>query len=193
MSQEEVLFKITFFISIYGLISSSESIYRKYSYSKNGIFSWEVYSLQFNQIFNKTVIKSLSKFFCYPNVQFFHWFRFFASLSLITSIIFIKQIFTPILILYTLVTLLLSLRNRYGNDGADQMALIISVSLSLSLLMNDINCIKYAIFFVAFQGILAYTTSGFAKLSSQKWRNGSGLKLLINTKTYGNKFWVVIF
>lgn len=85
------------------------------------------------------------------------------------------------------ITLLLMLRTPYGNDGADQMLLLVLVSSALARLIGSQAVIEFALWFIALQCLLSYLTSGLAKLGGRSWRDGTGLLGVLNTRTYGGR------
>ena len=46
---------------------------------------------------------------------------------------------------------------------------------------------QFSIFFICFQALLSYFTSGFAKLVSPIWRGGEAMIGIVDTVSYGNK------
>ncbi|MET3135441.1 hypothetical protein AAKU55_005751 [Oxalobacteraceae bacterium GrIS 1.11] len=84
--------------------------------------------------------------------------------------------------------LLFSYRNSIGGDGSDQMTSVVLVATFLYAL-NPGNPIsrEACLWFLALQSCLAYTASGAAKLYSKKWRAGTALFEILNTRTYGTR------
>lgn len=78
-------------------------------------------------------------------------------------------------------SLYLRWRQRIGDDGSDQMLLLISVSFTLC---SQEGGREIALAFVGAQSILAYTTAGIAKLVSPMWRRGA-VSAIVATETYG--------
>jgi hypothetical protein len=84
------------------------------------------------------------------------------------------------------VRLLLGLR-LHGFDGSDQMHTIIWSGLLLFLASASDSLKDLALGFIAAQLILAYVTSGIAKLLSPLWRSGNAVGLIVRTESYGNE------
>jgi hypothetical protein len=82
----------------------------------------------------------------------------------------------------------LSFRNRYGTDGADQMANVVlaGVAVGWSVQSSAIVTIA-AISFIAAQSCLAYFASGVAKVVSPTWRSGEAVAQIMNTETFGSR------
>lgn len=82
-------------------------------------------------------------------------------------------------------SLLLMTRTSYGNDGADQMLLLVLVPSALARLVGSDRALTYALWFIAVQCCLAYVTSGLGKVAGRSWRDGTGLVGVLTTRTYG--------
>ena len=83
---------------------------------------------------------------------------------------------------------LLAWRQRYGEDGADQMNLIVSVTLLLTLgPLQSERAVQIGLFFIAAQVVLAYVSAGVAKVVSPVWRSGSAVGLVVDSASYGSK------
>jgi hypothetical protein len=75
---------------------------------------------------------------------------------------------------------------RAGGDGADQMASIVLVATALvaPAFPGDAR-VALGAGFIAAQAVLAYSTSGIAKLISPVWRDGTGLTGILSTVDHG--------
>lgn len=83
---------------------------------------------------------------------------------------------------------LLAWRQRYGEDGADQMNLIVAVTLVLTVgPFQSVPALQLGLLFVAAQLVLSYTSAGIAKLISPVWRSGQAVGLVVNTASYGSR------
>lgn len=83
---------------------------------------------------------------------------------------------------------LLAFRQRYGEDGADQMNLIVSVALVLTVgpFQSD-TALRIGLAFIAAQLVLSYASAGIAKVVSPVWRSGRAVGLVVDTATYGSR------
>lgn len=83
---------------------------------------------------------------------------------------------------------LLAWRQRYGEDGADQMNLIVAVTLAITVgPFQSIFVTQVGLAFLAGQMVLAYSSAGFAKLISRVWRSGLAVGMVVNTASYGSQ------
>ncbi len=80
-----------------------------------------------------------------------------------------------------------ALRQPYGFEGGDQLALITLVALLLqSLAPQDPGVATATCLFLAGQLVLSYLKSGWIKASHPSWRDGSFLDLLSKNEIYGH-------
>ena len=96
---------------------------------------------------------------------------------------------TPLVIsaaLASLTSVTVTFRMPVGQDGSDQMNVLILVPASLALIIGDRSATAAALLFIAGQALLAYTTSGVAKLMSGTWRSGQAIPQILSTLSYGN-------
>jgi hypothetical protein len=83
---------------------------------------------------------------------------------------------------------LLAWRQRYGEDGADQMNLIVAVTLVLTVgPFQSMTALQLGLAFLAAQLALSYLSAGVAKLISPVWRSGAAVGLVLNTASYGSR------
>jgi hypothetical protein len=76
-------------------------------------------------------------------------------------------------------------RHQIGLDGSDQMHGVVLGALFLGLLSPTAFAQDAAIWFIAFQALLAYLASGIAKLISPAWRSGAAILGIVRTHSYG--------
>ena len=87
-----------------------------------------------------------------------------------------------------LISLLLAgFRYRYGQDGSDQMFLLVTTALTLRWWFATSQGVdQVCLWFVALQTTLAYFVSGLAKVVSFTWRSGQAVTGIMNTRQYGH-------
>jgi hypothetical protein len=81
---------------------------------------------------------------------------------------------------------LLGMRSRFGGDGADQMTILLFTSLALAFAVGQERAAALVLWFIAAQAALSYVTAGIAKLVSPMWRDGSALRGIMGTSSYGH-------
>ena len=92
----------------------------------------------------------------------------------------------PCVVIVAVTSLLMNFRMPLGQDGSDQMNVVILLPACIALMCNDQLAKSAALFFIAAQASLAYSTSGIAKLISRVWRSGDALPQVLSTSAYGN-------
>ena len=87
-------------------------------------------------------------------------------------------------------TALLSLV-KGGSDGADKIALVACVAaltIAVGLVIGDAQLCLTGVMWAAGQAVIAYVTSGVAKLVRPFWRNGSALAAAMTSYRSGHEF-----
>lgn len=87
--------------------------------------------------------------------------------------------------LMTALLLLWAKRSIYGQDGADQMQLIIWLAALVALMVGRETAAELALWFIAYQACMAYCVAGFAKMRAPGWRRGTYLPGVLGTTIYG--------
>lgn len=90
--------------------------------------------------------------------------------------------------IFVATSLLLQLRGGLGNNGSDEMFLLIMFASFLTRLLNTPSCTSLALFFLSVQVSLAYLVSGLVKVRYLPWRNGTSMIGLMSTETFGHRW-----
>lgn len=91
-----------------------------------------------------------------------------------------------ILILVT--GLFLAYQIGYGKDGSNQISVIVMAGLAFTFLMPASSPFRpVGLYFIAAQAVLSYFAAGLSKLVSARWRDGSALRTILNTASYGDR------
>jgi len=78
---------------------------------------------------------------------------------------------------------------RFGSDGADQATVIAQASNAVARFGGD-DVKQYALVFQAAQVTMSYGVAGWAKVLGEPWRDGTAVRDILRTKSYGHKgFW----
>jgi hypothetical protein len=94
--------------------------------------------------------------------------------------------------IFVAASILLQLRGGLGNNGSDDMLLLIMFTSFLARLLNTSLCTSIALFFLSAQVSLAYLVSGLVKVSQTPWRNGISMIDLMSTETFGHRGLLVL-
>jgi|GEM_PF-2611224 len=112
-------------------------------------------------------------------------------LSLIELFLLVNQ---PLSLLYKTLFLCITILHLYsyakrkiGRDGADQLRLLAFLSFSLCFFSSNDLIKILPLYFIGFQLLILYGTSGLAKLFSSHWRKGNVLGDILMTNSYGSK------
>lgn len=84
-----------------------------------------------------------------------------------------------------LIQVLVSLRSRWGLDGAFQMSLVTLSGAAYGLIGSSSSAETIGAAFVSAQLTLSYIVAGVAKLRSQVWRQGRAAAQVLATSAYG--------
>jgi hypothetical protein len=86
------------------------------------------------------------------------------------------------------------LRRVTASDGAEQMALLTLVAACLAVVpAPNPASITVAVWFIAGQAILSYTTAGVTKALSPAWRTGAAIPLIMSSESHGQPWMSAIF
>jgi hypothetical protein len=90
--------------------------------------------------------------------------------------------------LMVLLLFLFAKRSMYGQDGADQMQLIIWITALIATAIGGQKALALGIWFLAYQTCMSYCVAGFAKIRAPGWRKGEFLPGVLGTVIYGTRF-----
>jgi hypothetical protein len=82
--------------------------------------------------------------------------------------------------------LLLRVRGGLGNNGADEMIMLIMAAGLLARVFNTASCTSIVLVFLSAQLSLSYLTSGLVKVRVLHWRDGTSMVNLMGTETFGS-------
>jgi hypothetical protein len=85
-----------------------------------------------------------------------------------------------------------NIRVPWGRDGADNVALHVTLGLAAYALARAFDAPSLGLYYVAAYAGLAYVTSGVTKLSDTAWRSGDALGWVVNLQVFGAP-WAVAF
>jgi hypothetical protein len=122
----------------------------------------------------------------YPAILILVAVEMIVSFSFPFFILTSHSTFIPLAIL-TICVCIFNFRSPQGNDGADQMMLVILLSSTLAEGMGTNFSKICCLFFVAAQASLSYGVAGFLKVFKAGWFNGSFVLAILRTSSYGNK------
>lgn len=175
------------------LLSSLELLARPRSLARGGLLSWEVAQLRAAWLTHGKLARCLDRLFSGTGLLALLALRAAAAAWLVVGAGGIGGIggtggvHAAVVVVAATTTLLLMLRTPYGNDGADQMGLLVLLAAAVVRICGPRPAVlEAALWFIALQACLSYATSGLAKLAGRSWRDGSGIVGVLSTNTYGS-------
>jgi hypothetical protein len=151
-------------------------------FGNDGVYSWKMIKLRTH----RRVLKLSPDFlFNKPGVFVIMLLRILCSIWLFIDPL--SQVTVYLLFIVVATSLLLAIRNPIGNDGSDQMSVIISIALLITFIFRDPKIAAISLYFIAAQSILSYVIAGGAKMLSKKWRSGAAIFQIMNTESYGSE------
>jgi hypothetical protein len=170
------------------IIGDLEMLFRRREIAPGGFFSWELLRTSRRWTVRGRVAAVADVVFPYPNVVVLIVIQLVAAMLAALAAIEVVPAHDALWIGTVLaISLLLHLRNQYGLDGSDQMRTIVLAGLVLFYVAPTDLARDVALVFIAAQAMLSYFTSGFAKLISPVWRDGTAIRDILSTRSYGSE------
>jgi hypothetical protein len=151
----------------------------------NGMLNFPIPQTRARWLVSGRVGGLLDRLFNYPAVLVLVLLRLGAA-SVLLSGVSRGPTETGLCVLVAATSISLSLRTPFGNDGADQMAILIFSALSWARVAGTLEAAAISLWFIALQTCLSYITSGVAKVTARGWRNGTAIKGIFRTVVYGH-------
>lgn len=184
-NQQLAIFFVAKLAALAIVIACAEYLIFPRPLQSGGLMSWEVGRLRQPLTVRGQTGKVLSWLLSYPRVLGLIVLR--AAIALLILFGPLTVILNPwIVCLLVLVSLLLTFRNTFGTDGADQMGDLLFVGLAVVSIVATHLTMNVFLGFLTFQACLAYAMAGFAKAIAPGWRDGTYLVGICGTGTYGN-------
>jgi hypothetical protein len=183
MSATEV-FQITAQIASVGAaLDAAEILATTSQYRTEGVYSWALLRTSNRWSTVGPIARAMDFVFGVPTFASMMVCQFVIALLVITRVAF--PFLTAAIAVLFVFRVAIHLRHQIGLDGSDQMNGVVLGALCLGLLSPTAFAQHAAIWFIAFQALLAYLASGVAKLVSPTWRSGSAIRGIVRTHSYG--------
>jgi hypothetical protein len=185
LSSTEIVLQLTVvFLTVGLLVSNVEYLFNYSLFTENGILGWNIIETHWKDGYLKKMIAFLFK-------QKIINILFATRVLLLLSLFFIPQMSVmswSIVLVITLSYVITNLFTFYGSDGSDQMSNLILITICLcSVPFTSKDMLTVGFVFIAAQSCLSYFVAGVSKMFSEAWRNGSAVKEIFRTRTYGSK------
>jgi hypothetical protein len=177
-----------YLVAIQAGMSCLESLYNSRIYRPAHLLDWR-YVKAYRPLFTASSRgeKVFDAIFSYPSTLFLFGLRLVFAVYICWDL-WSGQNPEPAVLLLCATGLAASMRNAYSNNGSDQLANIVLVVLAINILSGNTGFPRaISIFFIAFQGSLAYFTAGLLKATNKRWRNGNHLQAIMCTGFFGNR------
>jgi hypothetical protein len=167
------------------LLITAETLVRRGVLRDDGLMSWQVGSVRQAYLVRPPLGPLLEFMLRYPNICALLVFRGLLAAAIAVGPTALST--SPWCVCSMAVMLqLFAIRNPFGQDGADQMALIIFVGATVATLAGG-WVINVYLWFIALQACLSYATAGIAKATAGGWWDGSFLVGIAATRIYGHE------
>ncbi|SRR5713226_2629303 len=169
------------------IVAALEDLSSIQHFSDNGILSWEIIQLESRWSATGRRAAIAHYFLSFPRFKHVLMARLVSASVL--AVLGLFGIVVPLLLFLVLLsTLTLSIRSFYGQDGAQQMNLVVFGALFLSALVPPNGVARTScLWFIGLQAGLSYLISGANKAISSRWRDGTGLVGVLGTSIYGHR------
>jgi pimeloyl-ACP methyl ester carboxylesterase len=77
----------------------------------------------------------------------------------------------------------------HGSDGSDPVGLVTATVLTIARSARDPRTVDACLWFLALYAAHGYLVSGLAKGAARPWRDGSALRAVFATRSYGSPTW----
>jgi hypothetical protein len=168
------------------LFSTIELLARPEIFDDDGLMSWEIDRLRHPLLTLGWTGRAFDAVMRHTSFVLLLWLRaFLAGVVLIAPA---SWLLNPALVASITGLLMLSAkRSTYGQDGADQMQLIVWIAALAAVTIGVPQAAPLCLWFIAFQTCMAYTVAGISKLRASGWRRGEFLPGVLGTTIYGTK------
>jgi uncharacterized protein (DUF697 family) len=169
------------------IIGDLEMLFRRRQLGPDGFYNWDFLRSSRSWTVRGRAASIADALFSYPNVLALIAVQLVAAVLAVLAAMEALPVRDLVWLVAVLaVSMLLHLRNQYGLDGADQMQAVVLSGLVLFWVAPTRLAQDIALIFIAAQGMLSYFTAGLAKLISPVWRNGTAIRDIVSTRSYGS-------
>jgi hypothetical protein len=179
---------VTVLVCVAHLIATAQLLVNRALLRDESVLSWQCVRLRYRWFQSRSVERTAALVYKYPNVLLIISAKLLAAVALLAAAIASHELFTPLLAL-ALINAVVTVRVPFGSNAADEMATITSVALLVGGTVRDEVGMEAALWFIAAQAVLAYSTAGIYKVSQRGWYDGNYLRDLFSTGSYGTA-WV---
>lgn len=177
--------------AIGSVVTSLEVLSIRQEHGDHGLYSWRLVRLQRDRTkgIASSIVTKVLHFVGYDRVDG------------VTALMLFRAAFSLLVVIgpphrgllwlsCTVIALIINLqmaRTRLGRNGGDQMMAIVFTALSIGLSLPSPLAWSITLWFLSAQLCVAYCTSGVLKASARAWWDGTALRSVLRTTTYGHR------
>jgi hypothetical protein len=189
MTGEQALFWSSALAGVGVVLASLEAALVPRVYGDDGLMGWPVNSVAYarhpwaNRRSFRTIVRWLDRLL---EARWNSAWAFVRLLAVAPAVVAPGAFGAVGAFVVALVGLLSFVRSPYGQDGADQVFLMIFVTVGIAKAVPTPAVLTTAAAFLGFQGLIAYGFAGLAKAMGPSWRSGEALTGTFGTRLYGS-------
>jgi hypothetical protein len=172
------------------VVATLEYLWIRSEFGDGGVYAWSV--LRFARPRRRPAMENLrDALFGRAGVMALLGLRLLLA---VTLVLFASVAWVATIAVVALAGVLLTFNVRvpWGMDGADNVALHVTLGLAAYALARVFDAPSVGLYYIAAYAGLAYVTSGVTKLSDAAWRSGVALGWVLNLQVFGAP-WAVEF
>lgn len=169
------------------LLDSAELVVVRAHFASGGVYDWQVLRTAQPAFDFRPQARVFARIFGYPHVLALPIVQIIAAVVLVSLPLSggPSSLGAAAAAVILAARMLLYARNQYGQDGSDQMILVVMMGVFVALGFNDDRVATIAMSYVAAQLLLSYVVAGSAKAISPVWRRGDAIVGILSTEGYG--------
>lgn len=168
------------------IVTSLEYLCMRKEFASGGVYPWPVLRLSMPP--RPAPIHRLREMlFCERGVVMLLTVRLLlASMLLVLS--WIESVARLAVVALSAVLLLFNVRLPWGMEGADDIAVHVSLGLAAFAVTRWFDAPSLGLYYIAAYAGLAYVTAGVTKLAEPTWRDGVALEWVVNLQAFGARW-----
>lgn len=167
------------------ILFAMECIWLFQEYGRGGMFDWNV--LRQRSVFKGRIIQVLSDWvYRDRGMKILILIHVLIGLWLMISFVIPNKFVTLGLWFAVSGNVVIFLRSPVGQEGSDQMTIIVSVALACGGMLGKFDGVLFVChLFIAGQLILSYFVAGVAKVFGPLWRSGYAIEKILSSECFG--------
>jgi len=181
MNYYHTLHLLQLLLAVYCVLKALESLIDYDRYTEAGILSWQITRVQYERSWLKGI---LDRCFTNGRYRYFLYFHLVGGITLGIQALFSLGSGVLPLFVILITTLSIGFRHHAGLNGDYQMSIVVIFGLLVGSYFGNDPVGRLMIYFIALHSILSYSISGWLKLNSSGWRDGTVIERLCESETW---------